>query len=117
MVNIFSLSVSGATLPKPTLVIQVIVKYKAVTYIVLLDGPFVSSVVVPLFIQEYEYGICVKFANFHSHEYWIAFSASERPTNDIITSPSTETLHLKKIQQRLNLLTDHIKNTRQPMGH
>lgn len=43
MVNIFSLSVSAATLPNPTLVIHVIVKYSAVTYMVFLDGPFISS--------------------------------------------------------------------------
>lgn len=43
MVKIFSLSVSAATLPKPTEVMQVIVKYNAVTYIVLLDGPATNS--------------------------------------------------------------------------
>lgn len=43
MVKIFSLSVSGATLPKPTLVIQVIVKYNDVIYIVDLSGPPSSS--------------------------------------------------------------------------
>ena len=43
IVNTFSLSVSGATFPKPTLVMQVIVKYKAVTYIVLRGGPEASS--------------------------------------------------------------------------
>ena len=39
MVNIFSLSVSGETLPKPTDVMQVIVKYSADMYMVHLFGP------------------------------------------------------------------------------
>jgi len=43
IVNTFSLSVSGATLPNPTLVMQVIVKYKAVTYMVLRGGPAANS--------------------------------------------------------------------------
>lgn len=43
MVKIFSLSVSAATLPNPTEVMQVIVKYNAVTYMVLLDGPATNS--------------------------------------------------------------------------
>ena len=43
VVNIFSLSVSAATLPKPTLVMHVMVKYNAVTYIVLRAGPLTSS--------------------------------------------------------------------------
>ena len=42
-VKIFSLSVSAATLPNPTEVMQVIVKYNAVTYMVLLDGPATNS--------------------------------------------------------------------------
>lgn len=43
IVNIFSLSVSGETLPKPTEVMQVMVKYKAEMYIVHLVGPPMSS--------------------------------------------------------------------------
>lgn len=39
MVNIFSLSVSGETLPKPTEVMQVMVKYRADMYMVHLLGP------------------------------------------------------------------------------
>lgn len=39
MVKIFSASVFGATLPKPTLVKEVNVKYKAVTYLLLILGP------------------------------------------------------------------------------
>ncbi len=44
MENIFSLSVSAATLPNPTEVMQVIVQYKAVTYIVLRLGPPMNSI-------------------------------------------------------------------------
>jgi len=43
IVKILSLSVSAATLPNPTEVIQVMVKYKAVTYMVFLEGPLISS--------------------------------------------------------------------------
>lgn len=43
MVKIFSLSVSGATLPKPMLVMQVMVKYSEVMYIVERSGPPSSS--------------------------------------------------------------------------
>lgn len=79
MVKIFSLSVSAATLPKPTLVMHVIVKYNAVTYIVFLLGPFVNSGVPESFDQMYEYGDCVTLANFHSQLYWIPLSASDLP--------------------------------------
>lgn len=79
IVKIFSLSVSAATLPKPTLVIQVIVKYKAVTYIVFLLGPLVSSGVPESLDQIYEYGDWVTLANFHSQLYWIPLSASDLP--------------------------------------
>lgn len=51
IVKIFSLSVSAATLPNPTEVMQVMVKYKAVTYIVRLDGPATSSGAVEAFVQ------------------------------------------------------------------
>lgn len=43
MVNIFSLSVSGETLPNPTDVMQVMVKYRADMYMVHLLGPPTSS--------------------------------------------------------------------------
>lgn len=43
IVNIFSLSVSGDTLPKPTLVMQVMVKYSDVTYMVKRTGPPINS--------------------------------------------------------------------------
>ena len=43
IVNIFSLSVSGETFPKPTDVMQVMVKYRADMYIVHLVGPPWSS--------------------------------------------------------------------------
>lgn len=43
IVNIFSLSVSGETLPKPTDVMQVIVKYKAEMYMVHFVGPPCNS--------------------------------------------------------------------------
>ena len=44
MVNTFSLSVSGATFPNPMLVMQVIVKYSDVIYIVERSGPPSSSI-------------------------------------------------------------------------
>lgn len=69
IVNTRSLSVSAATLPNPTDVIHVIVKYNAVTYIVLRDGPFISSGKFVSFDQTYEYGLCVTFANFHNQLY------------------------------------------------
>lgn len=56
MVNIFSLSVSDATLPKPTLVMHDMVKYSAVTYMVFLEGPFISSVELVISLTLYEYG-------------------------------------------------------------
>jgi hypothetical protein len=37
------LSVSGATFPNPTLVMHVMVKYRAVTYIVCRGGPSINS--------------------------------------------------------------------------
>lgn len=84
-----SLSVSAATFPKPTYenigtvytvqsifitnfltdVIQVIVKYNAVTYIVFLDGPFINSGISVPFVHNSEYGCCVIFANFHNQLY------------------------------------------------
>lgn len=79
MVKIFSLSVSAATLPKPTEVMQVMVKYSAVTYMVLRDGPLTSSGPSDSLDHTYEYGLCVTLASFHSHEYWRPESASERP--------------------------------------
>uniref|UniRef100_A0A224Y3K0 Putative secreted protein n=1 Tax=Panstrongylus lignarius TaxID=156445 RepID=A0A224Y3K0_9HEMI len=79
MVKIFSLSVSAATLPNPTLVIQVIVKYRAVTYMVFLEGPFINSNVLDSFVQMYEYGVCVTLASFHNQEYCKPLSVSERP--------------------------------------
>lgn len=69
IVKILSLSVSAATLPNPTDVMHVIVKYSAVTYIVFLEGPFINSGVPESFGQTYEYGLCVMFANFHSQLY------------------------------------------------
>lgn len=39
IVKIFSLSVSDATFPNPTLVIHDMVKYNAVTYMVFRGGP------------------------------------------------------------------------------
>lgn len=54
IVKILSLSVSAATLPNPTDVIHVIVKYSAVTYIVFLEGPFMSSGVLESFGHMYE---------------------------------------------------------------
>lgn len=52
MVNIFSLSVSAATFPNPTEVMQVMVKYRAVTYIVRLEGPAMSSGAVLAFVHK-----------------------------------------------------------------
>lgn len=69
MVKTRSLSVSAATLPKPTDVIHVIVKYNAVTYIVFREGPLISSGKFDSFDQTYEYGLCVTFANFHNQLY------------------------------------------------
>lgn len=56
IVKIFSLSVSEATLPKPTLVIHDMVKYSAVTYMVFLGGPCTSSVELAWSVITYEYG-------------------------------------------------------------
>lgn len=53
-----------------TEVMHVMVKYSAVTYILLRDGPFISSGPVSL-LQMYEYGDCVTFASFHSQLYCI----------------------------------------------
>jgi len=69
IVKIFSLSVSEATFPNPTLVIHDMVKYRAVTYMVFLGGPCTSSVELACSVIMYEYGYCVMLANFHSHEY------------------------------------------------
>ena len=55
MEKIFSLSVSAATLPKPTLVMQVMVKYKAVTYMVFLLGPFNNSTEATLVLSTASY--------------------------------------------------------------
>lgn len=58
IVKILSLSVSAATLPNPTEVIQVMVKYKAVTYMVFLDGPLISSgVLLDFFLSNHYYFI------------------------------------------------------------
>lgn len=51
IVKIFSLSVSAATLPNPTDVMQVMVKYSAVTYMVRLEGPATSSGAVLAFVH------------------------------------------------------------------
>lgn len=79
MVKIFSLSVSAATFPNPTLVMHVIVKYNAVTYIVFRLGPFISSGPPESLDQMYEYGDWVTFASFHNQLYWMPLSASDRP--------------------------------------
>lgn len=50
-------------------VMHVIVKYNAVTYIVLRDGPLTSSGAVESLYQTYEYGLCVTLANFHNQLY------------------------------------------------
>lgn len=54
IVKILSLSVSAATFPNPTEVMQVIVKYNAVTYIVFLEGPLTSSGVLESLGHTYE---------------------------------------------------------------
>lgn len=79
VVNIFSLSVSAATFPKPTLVMQVMVKQRAVTYIVLRLGPLTSSGELLWFDHTYAYGLCVTFASFHNQLYCTPLSASDRP--------------------------------------
>lgn len=53
-----------------TEVMQVMVKYRAVTYMLFRDGPLTNSGPVSL-LQIYEYGDCVTFASFHSQLYWI----------------------------------------------
>ena len=53
MVKIFSLSVSAATLPKPTLVMQVMVKYRDETYMVFLEGPRTSTGAIVSLDQSY----------------------------------------------------------------
>lgn len=88
IVKIFSLSVSEATLPNPTLVMHDMVKYSAVTYMVFLGGPCTSSVALAWSVMMYEYGYWVMLASFHSHEYWYPFSASDRPTDSITKTKS-----------------------------
>lgn len=79
IVKIRSLSVSAATFPNPTDVMHVMVKYSAVTYMVFLDGPFISSGVDESLGHTYEYGFWVIFASFQSQLYWTPLSASDRP--------------------------------------
>lgn len=50
---------------------QVMVKYKAVTYMVFFDGPLISSGAFVSLDHTYEYGFWVTFANFHSQLNWI----------------------------------------------
>lgn len=60
IVNIFSLSVSGDMLPKPTDVIHVIVKYSAEMYIVSLFGPPIKSRGNVMFFVIGSKGFCIQ---------------------------------------------------------
>lgn len=93
MVNTRSLSVSAATLPKPTDVMHVMVKYNAVTYIVFRDGPFTSSGKLVSFDHTIEYGLCVTLANFQSQLYCTCSNIQNAKASMIESSSSSFSSH------------------------